>query len=111
MKKNRKPRFPRVPVPCRGWLLLLAATLLNSRSLADYHEINPHFTPNPPSSASGPVDYWYEFSGLSYHTHACNGMVKVQVYGRTSQQGTVGGTKVCDNGEGEIVNDIVALDH
>src|SRR5438477_577348 len=76
--------------------LLSIATLLIPGYVADAwswsYEINPHFSPNVPSSTSGPVDYEYKFEGSSYGYVDC--VPESGVYGETYEYGTISGTQV-----------------
>src|SRR6185369_692013 len=69
---------------------LSLAALIISTPMAEafswYFEIGPHFGPNVPSSAFGPVDYTYEFSGFSHGEAGV--LLNGDVVGRTWEYGT-----------------------
>src|SRR5438046_3147707 len=80
-----------------GLLVLVSSSTARASSWHD--EIGPHFPPNVPSSASGPVDYTYEFFGFA------DGRAGFPLYGevaaRTWESGTINGTLVTWHGVDE----------
>src|SRR2546430_317633 len=104
MKTTRMNKPSGRPIGQRALALMCSLVgLLVSNSTArasSWHdEIGPHFPPNVPSSASGPVDYTYEFFGFA------DGRAGFPLYGhldgRTWEYGTRNGTPVTWHGVDE----------